>query len=90
MEDFGIDPLDAGGAELGTEVKPPKSSNKGGSALGLGAGGGFGATDGFDIGLYPGAKKPPLLNGDVTFGGAADDRSLTDLLMLAKGSALVC
>ena len=71
-------------------MKPPKSSNKGGSTLGVGAGGGFGATDGFDIGLYPGAKKPPLPNGDVTFGGAADDRSLTDLLMLAKGSALVC
>ena len=82
--------LDVAGTDVEAVLKPPKSSNKGGSTFGSGAWGCFGVTDGFDIGLYPGAKKPPLPKGAVIFGGAAGDRSLADLLMLANGSDLIC
>ena len=37
-----------------------------------------------------GSKKRPLLNGDVTFGGAVDEGRLAELLMRAKGSGLGC
>lgn len=66
--------VDAGAGE-GAKLNSPKSFEALGVKLAWGSCGGFDAIAGFEASFGPVSKKlPPLRGGDVTWGGAADDR----------------
>ena len=75
IEAAGAAGLDAEGGALDAKLKSPKSFDEFGARLASGFCGGFEAIEGIDASFGPASKNPPpLRGGDVTCGGAAEDR----------------
>ena len=76
--------------ELDAKLKSPKSLESSVNGLAWGFPGVLEARDCFGASFGPVSKKlPPLSGGEVTCGAATEDRWLTVLLKLAKGSLVV-
>ena len=89
FEGFGAEGLEGAGAGLGAKLKSPKSLDSSGERIAGGFGVGF-VTGAFVADFGPASKKPPPPSGEVTCGGATDERWLVLALKFANGSDLTC